>query len=87
MNTEIENNRNNNLEGDVGVLVIASQGATGGTALSERKNNYDESVEKKQNYEVTSFYIIVIFIFVFTFIFIIVLFLLLFYLFFISVSG
>lgn len=52
VNAEIENNRNNNLEGDVGVLVIASQGATGGTAVSERKNNYDESIEKKQNYEV-----------------------------------
>jgi hypothetical protein len=56
VNSEIENSRNNNLEGDVGVLVIAPQGATGTVALSERKNNFDESVEKKQNYEVTSIF-------------------------------
>jgi hypothetical protein len=53
VNSEVENNRNNNLEGDVGVLVIAPQGVTGTAALSERKNNFDESVETKQNYEVT----------------------------------
>ena len=52
MNSEIENNRNNHLEGDVGVLVIAPQGTSGTAALSERKNNFDESIEKKQNYEV-----------------------------------
>lgn len=53
VNSEVENNRNNNLEGDVGVLVIVPQGTTGTAALTDRKNNFDEKVEKTQNYEVT----------------------------------